>query len=553
MHPDVPSRPDFPGLIKGSQPLTANTTNPAARTANFLFNMSPNYLKNTVQQFATVLIILSAVCASLGSGTVQAQKFVLTETIPIHSEVLEKGHKWDGIQIGLLDSTQGVLALNTRYPKGRGDQNIASTRYYAPFSLTKKTVDTASQINPILLRFMGKDVYPAGFMAMDSVSHFFYSQFVPGKKIFRLFAYSVQPTDSTPKSSFRVLFEISTSDPDQVAFRFSQTGKNFGLAFMQLEDDRNERAILTWRVYTQTMKTVYERTEKINFGGGSVSLMEYALTPELVGLTTLQHGNSKSKPNGIAYYVVSRERTSVYQGELIITRNQAPLGTWIRYNTDSAQFDVGGILAPSAYRIAERCFHFSIPLQRVDLPRGGTFPLPEEWVQDWKADQTEYGFRYFGTNLVSLYRVQPAKGMPWSMTYAAGGAHKGKPFQSDFLVAGTQPNGIRFTTRLERNFSVNRENSAVGLFTVPEVGAFLLAHAPVEPTPPGAKNVNAAEGPVLTQILPDGSTVSRPFPKPSDASGNYFYEGAEMVNQKQLLLPYQTAAGLSLALYSIEP
>ena len=499
----------------------------------------------------SVKLLVPAVFTLLFSGNVRGQNFELSHTIPVHSETLEKGHTWDGIHVGLLDSTHGVLSLTTRYPKGRGDQSKASTRYYAPLSWTEQKADTVSQINPVLMRFMGKEIYPAGFMAMDSVSHFFYSQFVPEKKVFRLLAYSVQPTDSTPKTSFRILFEISTSDPDQVAFRIAQTGKHFGMAFMQLEDDRNERAILTWRVYTQTLKTVFERTEKINFGGGNVSLMHFSMTPELVGLTTLQHSRSKSRPNGIAYYVLSRERTSVYQGELIVTRDQMPLGTWVRYNSDSAQFDLGGILAPSAYRIPERCFHFSIPLQRVDLPRGGTFPLPADWVGAWKEDTKRTAFRYYSSELASMYRVQPGPNIPWSMTYASGGSFKSKPFNSDLLVLGTQPNGIRYSAHLDRNFSVDRVNSATGLFTVPKVGAFVLAHGTNESSVPHAKKIPAADGPVVTQILPDGSFERRGFPLPADATGTYFYEGLEMIDNRRMVLPYRTAAGISLAVYTV--
>jgi hypothetical protein len=304
-------------------------------------------------------------------------------------------------------------------------------------------------------------------------------------------------------------------------------------------------------VYTQTLKTVFERTEKINFGGGNVSLMHFSMTPELVGLTTLQHSKSKSRPNGIAYYVLSRERTSVYQGELIVTRDQMPLGTWVRYNSDSAQFDLGGILAPSAYRIPERCFHFSIPLQRVDLPRGGTFPLPADWVGAWKEDTKPTAFRYFSGELTSMYRVQPGPNIPWSMTYASGGSYKTKPFNSDLMVLGTQPNGIRYSARLIRDFSVDRVNSAVGLFTAPKVGAFVLAHGTNESSVPNAKKIPAANGPVVTQILPDGSFERRDFPLPADATGTYFYEGLEMIDNRRMVLPYRTAAGISLAVYTV--
>jgi hypothetical protein len=502
---------------------------------------SKNSLLAATALIASFLVVLFAV-------PLHGQTLNLERTLPIPTPFLQKGHSWEGVQIGVLDSTQAVLSLGTRYPKGKGDQSVASTRYLARYATANNTADTAELISPLLLRFMGEKIYPAGFMAMDSVAHFFYSQFLPKKKSFRLFAYTLNLKDTAAKTSFNVLFEIPTSDPDQVAFRFAQTGAHFGLAFMQLEDDKNDRAILTWKVYTQKLKTVFQRTEKINFGGGNVALFDFSLSPELVGLTTLEHSHSKGQPDGLAYYVFSKERTSVYKGELFVAQNQALFGTWTRYNADSAHFVLGGILAPSAFRIPERIFHFQIPLQRVDLPEGGIFPLPAEWVSTWKEDKRPFGLRYYN-QLNSAYRIRPSSKNPLSMVYLAGGAYKNKPFQSDLLVLGTNRSGIAYTARMERNLRVDGLNSAVGLVTLDNHGAFVLAHGAPETLAPSKKPVDAT-GPVLTQVLPNGTFERIALPLPLDATETYFYEGVEQIDQTRFVLPYKTTTGISLAVYA---
>lgn len=507
-----------------------------------MYRKSPNAsLQSLAGRIACWAIVLTL-------APLQGQTLNLERTLPIPTPTLQKGHVWEGAQIGVLDDTTAIVALTTRFPKGNGDQSVASTRYFARYASAANTVDTAELISPLLIRFMGEKIYPAGYMAMDSVAHFFYSQFLPKKKSFRLFAYTINLKDTAAKTSFNVLFEIPTSDPDQIAFRFSQTGKNVGLAFMQLEDDKNDRAILTWKVYTQTLKSVFQRTEKINFGGGNVSLLDFALSPELVGLTTLEHSHSKSEPDGLAYYVFSKERTTVFKGELFAARNQALFGTWMRYNADSAHFVLGGILAPSAFRIPERFFHFQVPLQRVDLARGGIFPLPSEWVSAWKGDKRPFGLRYYN-QLSSMYRIQPGPESPLSMVYVAGGAYKNKPFQSDLLVLGTQPSGIAYQARLERNLQVDGLNSAIGLFTIDHHGAFVLAHGGPE-SPANSNKTVEATTPVLTRVMPNGTFVRIPIPLPTDAIGTYFYEGVELVGKNRFALPYQSATGISLAVYS---
>jgi hypothetical protein len=68
---------------------------------------------------------------------------------------------------------------------------------------------------------------------------------------------------------------------------------------------------------------------------------------------------------------------------------------------------------------------------------------------------------------------------------------------------------------------------------------------------PNTKKISAADGPVVTQILPDGSFERRAFPLPADATGTYFYEGVEMIDNRRMVLPYRTAAGFSLAVYTV--
>lgn len=518
-------------------------------TEKFMDRMDQKLSKT--QAFKTASAVISSVFFALGTA-LHAQTVVLEKTIEIPTQALEKGHSWESVQVGIQDSTTALLTLNTRYPKGNGDQSIASTRHYATVNLSTLESDTAKKISPFLLLLMGEKVYPAGVMTMDSVTHFFYSQFVPKKNLFRLFTYSVYPRDTSKKTNqFQTLFEIATSDPNQIGFRFSQTGTHFGLVFMQLEDDKNDRAILTWKVYNQKLKTVLQRTEKINFGGGNVSLMDFTLTPELVGLTTLEHRDSKSQPNGLAYYVFSKERTSIFQGELFIARNQAISGTWLRYESDSAYFIAGGILAPSDYRLPNKVFHYHIPLQRVDLPRGGIFQLPEPWTTAWEKDHEPFGFRYFNP-LNSTYRVQPGKKHPWSMVYLAGGTYKKKPFQSDFLVLGCTPTGVTHSARRIRNWEVTRMNSGVGLFTADSLGAFSVEHG-TQAVPSQSEQPGKASQPTLTQILPDGTFQQHELPLPEGANGNYFYEGVELITNRRWVLPYQTETGISLAVYRLQP
>jgi hypothetical protein len=137
------------------------------------------------------------------------------------------------------------------------------------------------------------------------------------------------------------------------------------------------------------------------------------------------------------------------------------------------------------------------------------------------------------------------------MVYLAGGSYKNKPFQSELLVLGTNRTGIAYTARMERNLRVDGVNSAVGLVTLDNHGAFVLAHGASETLAPSNKPLQATE-PECTQILPDGTWKKLPVPIPADAAGTYFYEGVEQIDARRFALPYQTANGISLALYTFD-
>jgi hypothetical protein len=171
-------------------------------------------------------------------------------------------------------------------------------------------------------------------------------------------------------------------------------------------------------------------------------------------------------------------------------------------------------------------------------------------VTAWKEDKRPFGLRYYN-QLVSAYRIRPSSKTPMSMVYLAGGAYKNKPFQSDLLVLGTNRSGIAYTARMERNVRVDGLNSAVGLVTLDDHGAFVLAHGASETLAPSKKPVDAT-GPVLTQVLPNGSFERIVLPLPSDATGTYFYEGVEQLDATRFALPYLTTSGISLALYTFD-
>jgi hypothetical protein len=264
-------------------------------------------------------------------------------------------------------------------------------------------------------------------------------------------------------------FEAIVANPNQISYRMTQSGAHLGLVFMQLEDKENHRATLQWQIYDGNLKPVYQRSEKLNFGGGSVGLLDFSISPELVCLTTIKHVNSKTVQDAIDYYVVSKERTSVYQGMVLALRNRDASGTWIRYNRDSACFELGGLTAPSSKRIPEHAFHYRIPLQRVDLITGSRFELPAEWVRAWKNDTRDFAFRYFRIPSTT-YKFDPNKKGTLAVVYGFEGGYLGKPFQSDLLVLETSPTGLIDSARMERNLVVDKVNSGFGYFNSPTSG-----------------------------------------------------------------------------------
>ncbi len=494
-------------------------------------------------------LVLGLALAFISSPGI-AQKVVLERSIPVPTSNLLKGHTIQAVHTGMIDSTQVHVSLSTSFTKGQNDQSVESTRFYSRLSLSNNRCDTIKSINTLLFKIFGSEIYPAGMTTLRDRVAYFYTQFDKKKNKFSLHVFEVSLVDQKSKINIRTLFEAIVANPKQIDYRMTQSNNHIGLVFMQLEDKSNDRATLQWQIYDGSLEPVYQRSEKLNFGGGSVSLLDFNLSPELVCLTTLKHQNSKSEQDAIDYYVVSKERTSVYQGMALALRKKDASATWIRYNRDSATFDLGGLTAPSQKRLPEHVFHYRLPLQRVDLVRGGSFALPEDWVTTWKNDTREFAFRDYNI-AQSQFKFIPRNSKALAVVYGAEGAYLGSPFQSDLFLLETSPSGIASSTRMERNAVVNKINTGMGYLHSKTLGAILISEG-IQPDK-ASNTPNKTTGPKLLLLEPGNDFATQNLPLPNDQIGLYFYEGVQRIGDDRFVIPYRTQKGLSLAVYRINP
>jgi len=500
-------------------------------------------------KFLSSLLFLAAMLAF--DAHVVAQSIVLEQSIAFPTKSIPKGHSIQAVHTGMLDSSQVHVSLSTSFTRGQNDQSVESTRFYGRFNADELRCDSINQINNIIFKALGTKVYPAGMAVLPEQVAYIFTQYDDKKNIFSLYVVGISKKDRASEINVQKLFEAIVANPNQISYRMTQSGAHLGLVFMQLEDKENHRATLQWQIYDGNLKPVYQRSEKLNFGGGSVGLLDFSISPELVCLTTIKHVNSKTVQDAIDYYVVSKERTSVYQGMVLALRNRDASGTWIRYNRDSACFELGGLTAPSSKRIPEHAFHYRIPLQRVDLITGSRFELPAEWVRAWKNDTRDFAFRYFRMPSTT-YKFDPNKKGTLAVVYGFEGGYLGKPFQSDLLVLETSPTGLIDSARMERNLVVDKVNSGFGYFNSKSLGTVLISAGFATPES-GRKIPNNATGPRLLQVSPAKNFNPIRIPEPSDNNGFYFYEGIEQISEDRFILPYRTQKGLSIAVYRIKP
>ncbi len=495
--------------------------------------------------------VLLLVALLFASSHAFAQSIVLEERIAFPMKSIPKGHIIQAVHTGKLDSTNVHISLSTSFTKGQNDQSVESTKFYGRFNAAELSCDSIEQINNLIFKALGTKVYPAGMTVLPEQVAYIFTQYDDKKNTFSLYVVGISKKERRSDINVQKLFEAIVANPNQISYRMTQSGGNLGLVFMQLEDKENHRATLQWQIYDGDLKPVYQRSEKLNFGGGSVGLLDFSLSPELVCLTTIKHQNSKTTQDAIDYYVVSKERTSVYQGMAIALRKRDATGTWIRYYSDSACFELGGLLAPSNKRIPEHAFHYRIPLQRVDLIRGGRFDLPAEWVRAWKNDTREFAFRYFRMPTTN-FKFDPYKKGTLAVVYGFEGGYNNEPFQSDLLVLETTPAGVVGGARTERNLIVNKINSGFGYLKSTTLGNVLVS-AGFTALEPGSKTPVRSTGPRLVQVAPDANFQPFMLPEPSDNIGLYFYEGLEQIGEDRFILPYRTSKGLSIAVYRIKP
>jgi hypothetical protein len=494
-----------------------------------------------------VLLLFALLFAS---SHVFAQSIVLEQSIAFPTKSIPKGHTIQAVHTGKLDSAQVHISLSTSFTRGQNDQSVESTRFFSRFNSVELRCDSIEQINNLIFKALGTKVYPAGMAVLPEQVAYIFTQYDDKKNTFSLYVVGVSKQERVSEINVQKFFEAIVANPNQISYRMTQSGAHLGLVFMQLEDKENHRATLQWQIYDGNLKSVYQRSEKLNFGGGSVGLLDFSISPELVCLTTVKHVNSKTVQDAIDYYVVSQERTSVYQGMALALRNRDASGTWVRYNRDSACFELGGLTAPSSKRIPEHAFHYRIPLHRVDLIRGSRFELPAKWVRAWKNDTRDFAFRYFRMPSTT-YKFDPNKKGTLAVVYGFEGGYLGKPFQSDLLVVETSPTGLLDSARMERNLVVDKVNSGFGFLNSKSLGTVLISAG--FPTPEsGRKMPNNASGPRLLQVSPAKNFNPIQIPEPSDNNGFYFYEGIEQISEDRFILPYRTPKGLSIAVYRIK-
>jgi|LauGreDrversion4_2_1035121.scaffolds.fasta_scaffold16923_5 hypothetical protein len=476
---------------------------------------------------------------------VSAQQAQLESTIPLYRPN-QSPYMARSPRVNLVDAGSGKIHVSAAMPSFSLSSKNSGFSTHTILRLDSVQSDTMRHIVSQRTIRNASYFYQVGFVSFGDSLVYLYQKFEEEKQRVQLML--ITATHDTAYAPVSLL-DVKCDDIRQFEARLTRSKNGFAVVYMQLEDRTNARATLTWKVFDRQQKERYERSEKLNFGGGEVELLDAVLTPEFVVLTTLNHINSSQMGDAVSYYVCSEERTAVFQGRVLPMRSKVLSESWVRYRPDSTDFVLHHLVSKGKGTIPHTYSVARIPLERVDQVSLHSVKFAPELNEEWKNDVRPFT-PFFAKAWSYMGQLLQQDGSKATLIAGLDQNKEDKVVLTQLLLVPDAP-GLDAKVK-SINIAVSNDfySSAVGRVSWPEYGSVVLFHGPGRPE--GSKKLVSGSIPMAVWISESGFDVPVSLPVPLDCKGGVYYEGAYALPEKGVfLLPYRTKEGIAIATYRL--